>query len=456
MRKKILSLLLSFTMVGMIGCSGGNKVTAINAVKDTVADKGLEVIGDNVKYDPNQLINEGEPISLEFWMWGEEDLFNDVIDKYTEIHPNVEIKLVNNPWDDYWTKLPLQLKGNSGPALFSVHNSYHDNIIQYMEPYDIEVEDLEADFIGANAHIIDGSIYYLDYGLMTGSIYYNKQMWKEAGLTDADIPKTWDEFAEVAQKLTIKDEDKFKQAGFNFNGDFQSMVLGLNYQLGQNLFTEDNKTATIDNEAMKEVIEMLIDLYDKYEVGSKDFGTKSEESFGQGQSAMVCKWGHNYQYLKTNFPDLDFGVFEIPIFTEDVPYAYNRYNGESTFGINKNVDEKQKAVAQDFVRYFLANDELQKEFCMDLSTFPAKKSLANDEDIANHPAMSILSNTIDRYIWPGSMPSTLETTLKKVGEDLLYNGVNIDTALKEAEININKDLTNTKFESVESLYKYAN
>lgn len=455
MRKKLLSAILALTMVGMIGCSGNNKSTATSAVKDTVADKGLEIIGDNVKYNPNQLINEGEPISLEFWMWGQEDLFKKVIDKYTEIHPNVEIKLVNNPWDDYWTKLPLQLKGKSGPALFNVHNSYHDNLIQYMAPYDIPIEELEADFIGANAHVIDNNIYYVDYGMMTGSVYYNKQMWKDAGLTEADIPKTWDEFAKVAQKLTIKDGNTLKQAGFNFNGDFPGIVLGLNYQLGENLFNDDNKTATVDNDAMKESIQMLVDLYDKYEVGSKDFGTKSEESFGQGQSAMICKWGHNYQYLKTNFPDLDFGIFEIPTFTEDVPYAYNRYNGESTFGINKNSDEKEQAVAQDFVRFFLADDESQKDFCLDLSTFPAKKSLSSDEDIANHPTMSILADTIERYVWPGPMPATLEQTMKKVGEDVLYNGVKLDDALKQAEENINKDLKNTQFESVEDLYKYA-
>lgn len=453
MRKKLLSSILAFTMVGMLGCSGGDKVTS--AVKDAVADKGLEVIGDNIQYDPNQLVNEGEPISLDFWMWGQEGIFQDVIDRYTEIHPNVEIKLVNNPWDDYWTKLPLQLKGKSGPALFNVHNSYHDNLIQYMAPYDISVEELEADFIGANFHIIDDEIYYVDYGIMTGLVYYNKQMWEDAGLTDADIPTTWDEFANVARKLTIKDGNTFKQAGFNFNGDFSTMVLGLNYQLGENLFNDDGETANIDNDAMKQSVEMLLNLYDEYEVGSKDFGTKSDDSFGQGQSAMIYKWGSTYQYLQTNFPDLEFGVFEIPTFTEDEPYAYSRYNGESTFGINKNADEKEQEVAQDFMRFFLADDEAQKSFCMDLSAFPAKRSLASDSDVLNHPTMGILSETIERYIWPGPMPATLEQTMKKVSEDILYNGVSVDNALKQAEIDINKDLKSTQFKSVENLYKYT-
>ena len=101
----------------------------------------------------------------------------------------------------------------------------------------------EQDFNGVSAHVIDGKVYYIDYGMMTGSVYYNKEMWKEAGLTDDDIPKTWDEMIEVAKKLTIKDGDNIVQAGLNFNNDFhQNYLLGLNYQLGENLFKEDGKT----------------------------------------------------------------------------------------------------------------------------------------------------------------------------------------------------------------------
>ena len=36
-------------------------------------------------------------------------------------------------------------------------------------------------------------VYTIPVGDMTGAIFYNKEMWKEAGLTEADIPQTWDE-----------------------------------------------------------------------------------------------------------------------------------------------------------------------------------------------------------------------------------------------------------------------
>lgn len=422
MKKKMLAAMMAaaLAVTGLAGCGGSTEKKEAEEKTEAKADVPKEPFGDTIKYDPTVEINDGKDISIELWEWGSDDLFQQVIDGYTAIHPNVSIKLVNNPWEDYWTKLPLALDGEKGPAIFNIHNSYHENLINYLAPLDIPLEDLQADFTGVDAHVIDGNVYYIDYGMMTGSVYYNKKMWEEAGLTDEDIPKTWDEMREVAKKLTIKDGDKLIQAGLNFNDDFhQNYLLGLNYQLGENLFQEDGKTPNVNSDAMKQVMQMLVDMYETDGVGSKDFG-----------------------------------VFEIPTFDGE-PYAYNRYNGESTFGVNKNAPADQQAVAQDFVKYFLANDDAQVAFNLAMSTFPAKKSLADNEKILENPSLKVLSEHIDHYIWPGPMPSTVETSLKKAGQDIFFNGVDIETALDEAQENIIKDMKNSSFESVENLYAYA-
>lgn len=438
-------------MSSLAGCGAGKSA---NSSAEASVEVPTEPFGDTVKYDPSVEINDGKDISIELWEWGSDELFQQVIDGYRAIHPNVSIKLVNNPWEDYWTKLPLALDGDNGPAIFNIHNSYHENLINYLAPLDIPVEDLKADFTGVDAHVIDGKVYYIDYGMMTGSVYYNKDMWEAAGLTEADIPKTWDEMREVAKKLTIRDGDKLIQAGLNFNDDFhQNYLLGLNYQLGEKLFQEDGKTPNVNSDAMKQVMQMLVDMYEVDGVGSKDFGEKGSGSFGQGQSAMVIQWGHFYNTLKTTWSNINFGVFEIPTF-DGQPYAYNRYNGESTFGVNKNAPADQQAVAQDFIKYFLANDEAQISFNLAMSTFPAKKSLANNEKILENPSLKVLAEHIDHYIWPGSMPSTMETSLKKAGQDIFFNGVDIDTALNEAQETIIKDMKNSDFVSVESLYAF--
>lgn len=458
MKKKVLTAIMAAVIAAtaLTGCgSGAQTGSGDGEAASASASAPTEPFGDTVKYDPSVVINDGKDITVELWEWGSDELFQQVIDSYQAIHPNVTIKLVNNPWEDYWTKLPLALDGENGPAIFNVHNSYHENIINYLAPLEIPLEDLQADFTGVDAHVIDGKVYYIDYGMMTGSVYYNKAMWEAAGLTDSDIPKTWDELREVAKKLTIKEGDSLVQAGLNFNDDFhQNYLLGLNYQLGDNLFQDDGRTPNVNTENMKKVMQMLVDMYEVDGVGSKDFGEKGADSFGQGQSAMVIQWGHYYNTLKTTWTDIDFGVFEIPTFDGE-PYAYNRYNGESTFGINKNAPADQQAVAQDFVKYFLANDEAQIAFNMAMSTFPAKKSLADNEQVMQNPSLSILAEHIDHYIWPGPMPSTMETSLKKAGQDIFFNGVDIDTALNEAQESIIRDMKSSTFESVEGLYKYA-
>lgn len=425
----------------------------------TVASASAEasaILGSKIQYDTSKAINNGEDIEIEFWYWtGASDLFKSVVNQYTAIHPNVKITLVENPYDDYWTKLPLALQGSNGPAIFNVHNSHHENLINYLAPYDIPVEDLEEDFVGVSAHVIDGKVYYTDYGMMTATMYYNKAMWSAAGLTEADIPTTWDQFREVAKKLTIRDEKgKLIQAGFSFNGGAQGDVLGMQYQYGQNLFTEDGKV-TFNNDAIKTVVQRMKDIYEVDGSGDYNFGNNSGDNFGQGMIAMYLGWGFMHGLFQALWPETEFGSFEIPTPTEDVPYAYHRYNGESTFGINKNAPADQQAVAQDIVRFFLANDQLQKEFVLANSIFPAKKSLANDSDILSVSSIAVLANHIDRYIWPGPMPSAVENNMKIALENIFYNGEDVEAALQNAEDACNEELASSEFVPVESSYAHA-
>mgnify|MGYP000177445396 FL=1 len=425
----------------------------------TVASASAEasaILGSKIQYDTSKAINNGEDIEIEFWYWtGASDLFKSVVNQYTAIHPNVKITLVENPYDDYWTKLPLALQGSNGPAIFNVHNSHHENLINYLAPYDIPVEDLEEDFVGVSAHVIDGKVYYTDYGMMTATMYYNKAMWSAAGLTEADIPTTWDQFREVAKKLTIRDEKgELIQAGFSFNGGAQGDVLGMQYQYGQNLFTEDGKV-TFNNDAIKTVVQRMKDIYEVDGSGDYNFGNNSGDNFGQGMIAMYLGWGFMHGLFQALWPETEFGSFEIPTPTEEVPYAYHRYNGESTFGINKNAPADQQAVAQDIVRFFLANDQLQKEFVLANSIFPAKKSLANDSDILSVSSIAVLANHIDRYIWPGPMPSAVENNMKIALENIFYNGEDVEAALQNAEDACNEELASSEFVPVESSYAHA-
>lgn len=453
-RRFLAALVATGGIVGMCGCGAGSGA----GVVDTQADKGLEVMGDAITYDPNRLVNDGQPITIEYWTWGNAstDPIYQMIEDYEAIHPNVTIDVTVVAWDDYWTKLPLSLKGNANaPVLFNIHNSYDALIRPHLESYDIDYDDLEADYVFVDTHVdANGEVQYIDSVINTGAIFYNKDLWAEAGLTDDDIPTTWDELIAVARKLTKFDGDTMVQSGFNLNSEYTAIWQGLNYQKGVLMFKEDGTTANYDNDTTKENLEFLQSLYDEYQVASVKFGDDNELSFGNGQSAMTYSWGSYVGTLATNYPDINYGVFATPSFTEETPFAYDRYNGESTPGINVHQSDEQKAVAQDFIRFILANDDyirLASELC---NSFPAKISLQEDEDILSNPMMAAINEHLDRLIWPGPTPSTLESSPQIVFENIFQNGQDIDSAVAYGQQLIEADMEDSDFTSMESRYEH--
>ena len=457
--QRILSGVVAAAAVVSLAACGGAGQSAEKGVTDTKADKGLDVIGTTVKYDPNHLVNDGKPITIDYWTWnGEGDTARPSFEEYSKIHPNVTIKVTNVTFDDYFTKLPLQLKGKDGPALFAVHNSYDNVLSPYLAAYDIPVEDLEADYLGVAEHVKDGKVSYIDSIINTGVWYYNKDLWAEAGLTDADIPQTWDDMREVAKKMTKRDGDKITQAGINFNGnsEYNAMWQGMNYAQGATLFKKDGTTVNYDNSATKNALKMIKSIYEDDKSGSPDFGSDAQQSFGNGQSAMVYQWGHFAIDLGEKYPDINWGVFAPPTFGDGEPFAYERYNGESTPGINKNQSADQQAVAQDIIQYLLASDDFSKNTSLNFGAVPAKKTLSEDKDIQAMPAYAAVSPRLDRLIWPGPVPSTLETTTNKVYEDVFYNGKSIDDAVADGQAAMQKDLDDLSepFTSLESQYAH--
>jgi len=429
---------------------------AAPATGETVAEAVSDrpIMGDHVQFDPNQLMNNGEPITLKYWTWNTGDPVIPLAEEFHELYPNVTIEIVNQPWDDYWTALPLALQSPDGPALFNIHNSQDALIRQFLAPYDIPVADLEADYLGVESHVVDGEVGYIDSLMMTGNIFYNKDMWEAAGLTDADIPQTWDQFRDVAQRLTIRDGDALRQAGFNFNGDISGLWQGLNYQNGTLLFKEDGTTPNFDNPTTVQNWQFLTDLYNVDHVGDANFGTDSTMSFGNGQSAMVYKWGWFNNELNTNYPDINFGVFATPTPTTDTPFAYDRYNGESTPGINRNQSPEQQAVAQQFIRFILASDDYFRAGAEAMGAFPSKKSLSDDPQILANPVLAAMAPRINRLIWPGPFPATVETTATQTMEDIQFNNVPLADAISQGQARMEADMANSGFTSREPLYEF--
>src|SRR5699024_902990 len=71
---------------------------------------------------------------------------------------------------------------------------------------------------------LDGKYYTLPVAVRSLALFWNKEMYEEAGLDPEKPPKTWDELIENAKTMTkMTDDGRFKQEGFGWNAEGQGL-----------------------------------------------------------------------------------------------------------------------------------------------------------------------------------------------------------------------------------------
>src|SRR5437763_4684636 len=161
-----------------------------------------------------------------------------------------------------------------------------------------------------------GKTWGIPFQRSTIVLYYNKEMFKEAGLDPNRPPGTWKEMTEYAQKLTKRDATgKVTQWGVQIPSS------GFPYWLFQGLTTENgvqlmNAAGTETYYDRPEVIEALqywVDLAKKHKVhpeGIVEWGTTPKDFF-EKKVAMVWTTTGNLTNVRTN-AKFDFGVAMLP------------------------------------------------------------------------------------------------------------------------------------------------
>jgi len=131
----------------------------------------------------------------------------------------------------------------------------------------------------------DNKFYCAPKDFSTLALEINTDMWKAAGLTDADVPTTWDQLETVAKKLTTADH-----VGLGIGGEY-ARVGAFMTQAGGNLMNADSTKATADSEANITALDYVKKLENDGTLKfAKDLGAGwGGEAFGKGLAAMTIE-----------------------------------------------------------------------------------------------------------------------------------------------------------------------
>jgi sn-glycerol 3-phosphate transport system substrate-binding protein len=178
-------------------------------------------------------------------------------------------------------------------------------------------------------------------------MYWNKELFKEAGLDPNKAPATWAEMVEMGKKLTKRDASGNVQTW-----GVQVPSSGFPYWLFQAFTTQNdvilmNQAGTetyYDKPAVIEALQFWVDLSTKHKIhppGIVEWGTTPKDFF-EKKAAMIWTTTGNLTNIKTN-AKFDFGVAMLPA---------NKRRGSPTGGGNFYVFKKSTAEQKEAVFKF--------------------------------------------------------------------------------------------------------
>jgi len=235
---------------------------------------------------------------------------------------NAIVELTVFPYVELQDKLLTAVAAGKGPDILLLDQIW---VTQYasagfIEPLDDRVSKskLRADdfFPGAwGAAKYQGKQYAVPFDVgVWALLYYNKDMFRKAGLDPEKPPVTWDEFYNYGKRMTNARENKYGTAIWVGTGDaVQCVVDAFIFSNGGKVVDDAGKKSLLNTPESIEALEFYKKLQTISPLGT--VGRSEEDAFrlftaGQVAMFMYGEWGQDT--IAARAPDMDYGIGLLP------------------------------------------------------------------------------------------------------------------------------------------------
>ncbi len=217
---------------------------------------------------------------------------------------------------------------------------------------------------------VDGEFYCAPKDFSTLALIINTDLWAAAGLTEADIPTTWEELDAVSTALTT--------------GGTVGLAFGTEYQRIGTFMAQAGGGLVVDGAAVADSTENVEALdYVKAGLEAGNFAYASDvgagwggEAFGKQLAAMVIEGNWIGGAMSNDFPDVNYLVAELPA----GPAGPGTLQFTNCWGMA--ADSPNQEAALDLVEYLTTADQ-QLAFSEAFGPMPSVASAADAWTEAN-------------------------------------------------------------------------
>lgn len=318
-------------------------------------------------------------IKLRFATWDDAELLDNqqrLVDEFNKSQDEIEVTL-EAYGNDYDTKITAGLGSGDAPdVMYMWDYPTYSNSLEPLDSYiEKEGEDYKANFYEAlwpyNSQ--DDQIYGIPVSVVTSCLYYNKDIFDQAGMEYPADDWTWNDLEAASVELQKKVPDV---TGFSFG--MKTLPYTFEMYLWSNgaAFVDEkgNLEGNLNSKESIEVFEMFQNMAQSGSGYAAESGVSSD--FLGSKTAMYVDGTWPIQQLEAE--GINFGIAQIPRF-EGHDKSVSVIN---TCGIAISQSSKNKDAAWEFVKYWTGEDLNIARIETEL---PALKSVVQSENLEADP-----------------------------------------------------------------------
>jgi ABC-type glycerol-3-phosphate transport system substrate-binding protein len=400
---------------------------------------------------------KAEKVEITLWCMAFEphvDGFNNCIDEFEDMNPNIDITLEPQPGQaEMVSKMRSALSAKKGPQGFTTTGT---TILEWAVPGNLQpvspdvvtVEQVKREQLPENwlQCPLEGKIWAIgipdspgDIGLAANVDHLN-----EVGLPVISKFDTMDQLLQYGKKLAKYEKGKLVRGGVSFQEPNDPMFFySFIVDQGGKFWDNDTQKFTLQTPEARKALQFIRDLFYKYELDSVEL-PDTLSALGQNLSSMGFVWAEFVYFSELIYPDLNFTFIMKPAFTGTKPAVFNHTDTWNVVVPNY-VEGKEKEAMFEFLRY-LISEQGQLTFLTDGYTglSPLKSIVFDHEYYKTGPGKS-MAPVIDAmqkgsYMYYGPFIDAdvmLYDIMWPIMDSVIHNQISIDDALKQMETELN-------------------
>ncbi len=377
---------------------------------------------------------------LVVWDWKSGDAatagyFDAVRESFAAAHPDVEVEFVAQPFDQYYTLLGTAIEAGQGPdvVLFNGGGQIRDRADALL-PLDEYLGDTEQRLTGWEAFRAGDTTLAAPVTLQGMPIYYNKELYRQAGLDPERRPSTYAELESTCAAVEQRTEATCFAVGNKEGIGIQFFMSAF----GPGILTPAEYDAWLAGERdwSSPNVKKIFELWKQFnDAGYNNEGVNSTALFNDafavfsgGRAAhvigLISDVG-NWKDLGEFLGD-DLGVTVGPTITDGTTGAL-AYDGGIGYGVTKWTADPQ--LAADLVLAMTETDAL-RSFYTDAGALPADPTIDTSD---SGPVVGELVADLDtgRPALHVALPAGTQELMGRLSQELLSGSVTVDDAVAQ-------------------------